>query len=576
MAENSDEKRKKREKVSLFLAFLLVIALTLLVGKRTFDGVQQHEVCPATWDEAVHLLPVLQLSSQLQQGDYLSFWRLSYAQDEIAGYPFFHSWITVSPFTLLPATLTLGRALNVLLVVLSVGLAFLLAVELSPTQRTSWLTALVGAGLVLTAMPLWAFASRVFLEPLGLLLTLAVLFCYLKAKPGSNGRFWLLGTSFLTALALFTKYSFGLFLIASLFFVEAIQWVITRHVASKRWLYLFGPFTLLALIWFANGDKLRILWQYSRSQDATLPLWSLESLTFYMQSLVQVYALGWLAIGLVLLGIAYAVYHFGQHRYRAVLVYLLVSLVSITLVAQKDHRFAYTVAPVALILGGVGVAWLYDTFRYHESSRFLRFGAIIALIVLLALGTLSAVRRFSYLQAAQEVVYQCPPDDIRLAYGFVLENSLFQGNKPHILNDWHRFNQYGLMWQYATNQSPALEIDRLDLASGSLAPAPTEEALRGFVENLRQQNVGLLVSVDGSPAGTYTGWQTVEPLWGQGDLEWLDSSEPYRIVTWSDKYQARALGGNFRGRDDFERAREEGLEDFEIQLHLYSIVTAER
>jgi hypothetical protein len=303
-----------------------------------------------------------------------------------------------------------------------------------------------------------------------------------------------------------------------------------------------------------------------------LPLWSMESLTFYSQSLVQVYALGWLAIALLLLGIAYALYHFREHRYRVVLVYLLVSFVAITLVVQKDHRFAYTVAPVALILGGVGAAWLFDRF-YYQGSRFLRYGAIIALIILLGLGTLSAVRRFSYLQAAQEVVYECPPDDIRLAYSFVLENSLFRGDKPHILNDWHRFNQFGLMWEYFANQLPPLEIDSLDLASGSLAPAPGEEDLREFIRDLREPDVGLLVSVDGSPAGTFTGWQAVEPLWDQGELEWLDSSEPYQIVTWSDKYQARALGGDFRDRDDFESARDDGLEDFEIRLHIYEIVS---
>lgn len=572
MAHKSGERQIKQEKLSLLLAFLLVVTMTLVVGKRTYDGVRQHQVCPATWDEAVHLLPVLQLSSQLQQQDFLSFWRLSYAQDEIAGYPFFHSWVVTSPFTLLPATLTLGRSLNVLFVVLSIVIAFLLANELSPTRRTSWLTTLVGAGLVVVAMPLWAFASHVFLEPLGLLLTLAVLFCYVKARAGDNGRFWLLSTSFLTALALFTKYSFGLFLIATLFLAEAILWVSSRQASWKRWLYLFGPFTLLVLIWFGNGQKLQILWRYSRSQDATLPLWSVESLTFYIQSLVQVYVLGWLAISLVLLGIAYAIYHSREHRYRVILAYMLASFVAITLVVQKDHRFAYTVAPVALILGGVGAAWLFDTFRYHEGSRFLRYGAAIVLLVLLTLGTLSAVQRFSYLEAAQEIVYQCPPDDIRLAYGFVLENSLFQGDKPYILNDWHQFNQFGLMWEYAANRPPSPEIDQLDLASGSLAPAPTAETLKEFVANLREQGVDVLVSIDGSPAGNFTGWQVVEPLWRQGDLEWLASSEPYRIVTWSDKYQTRALGGDFRDRDDFEIAREDGLEDFEIRLHIYEVV----
>jgi hypothetical protein len=82
-----------------------------------------------------------------------------------------------------------------------------------------------------------------------------------------------------------------------------------------------------------------------------------------------------------------------------------------------------------------------------------------------------------------------------------------------------------------------------------------------------------LVSIDGSPAGSYTGWQVVEPLWARGDVEWVASSEQLAVVAWSDAYEERALAGSFWDWVDLEAARSEGLEKYSIQVHLYSVVT---
>jgi hypothetical protein len=83
--------------------------------------------------------------------------------------------------------------------------------------------------------------------------------------------------------------------------------------------------------------------------------------------------------------------------------------------------------------------------------------------------------------------------------------------------------------------------------------------------------VGALVSIDGSPAGDYTGWQVIEPLWARGEVEWLASSEPYTLVTWPSGYEERVFAGDFASREGFEQARRESRHEFEIRLHLYSM-----
>jgi len=313
--------------------------------------------------------------------------------------------------------------------------------------------------------------------------------------------------------------------------------------------------------------------QLPRAQDPNMTLWSVESLTYYLRSVSQVYAKTPLVLVLMLSGVGYSVCRTRDHRYRALLSYLLVSFVMVTLVPQKSHRFAYTIAPAALLLGGAGAVWVVERLFGVSRSPGLRYGAAVLLILLVCLEAGGIVHRFSFLSAAQDMIYTCPPANIRPAYRFVLEHTLDRNVKPYILNYWHRFDHYGLVWEYYSGSRMPTEGDLYQLAAAGLAPEPTVENLNGLMLELREQGVGALVSIDGSPAGNYTGWQVVEPLWARGDLEWVASSEPFAVVAWSDAYEEHALAGDFRDQQDLDAERREGLEEFSVQLHLYAVVS---
>jgi hypothetical protein len=555
------------------LALVVLLVSVGAAGVATARGVRSHRACSPTFDEAVHILPAAQIADDLRRLDVAAFLEHSYHQDDIALYPFFHSWL-LSPFFLAVGTgLTVGRVVNVLLVCLSILVAFFLAGELSPREEWRWWAGLIGAGMVLSAMPLWVYASRVYLAPAGLLLTLGVLFCYVKAPPECDGRFRLVCSSLLTAAGFFTKYSFGLFILGGLILSEGVGWLMTRRRPIVRWLYLFGPCALLFLLWFANLEKAQRFWTYSRSQNPNMEPWSVASLTYYLRSLLQVYATTPLTLGLTLLGVGYGACRVRHHRYRAPLGYLLASLVMVTLVPQKNHRFNYTIAPVAMMLGGAGAVWIAARLFGVLRSSAVRYGAAVLIVLLVGLEMGFVVHRFSFLPAAQDMAYACPPSDVQAAYQFILDHTLAQDVRPRFLNHWHTLNHYGLVWEYCVVEGLPLGDSPYQLATASLAPEPTPENLDRLVQELRGRDVGMLVSIDGSPAGSYTGWQVVEPLWARGDVEWVASSEQLAVVAWSDAYEERALAGSFWDWVDLEAARSEGLEKYSIQVHLYSVVT---
>jgi hypothetical protein len=78
-----------------------------------------------------------------------------------------------------------------------------------------------------------------------------------------------------------------------------------------------------------------------------------------------------------------------------------------------------------------------------------------------------------------------------------------------------------------------------------------------------------LVSLDGSPAGQYTGWQVIEPLLAKGELETHPDHPRYTLIEWQAAYVDKVFAGDFSSRAEFERARRESRSEFPIQIHLY-------
>ena len=87
--------------------YLLLAVGLLLLGSgwgvwQAAQTINHYARIPPDFDEAVHLLPVRQLAYDLQQGDLAAFGRHTLNQDQMAGYPFFHAWLTIPAWLIAP------------------------------------------------------------------------------------------------------------------------------------------------------------------------------------------------------------------------------------------------------------------------------------------------------------------------------------------------------------------------------------------------------------------------------------------------------------------------------------------
>jgi hypothetical protein len=260
----------------------------------------------------------------------------------------------------------------------------------------------------------------------------------------------------------------------------------------------------------------------------------------------------------------------GWRRYpsRALTAYLLFGLIVLARTPQKEIRFLYTIAPVIYVLAGLAVAWLVAQAGRHWARPRRRFWLAGGAAVLLVLDAVFVVRRFSYYNAALETAYLSPPA-VRRAYQWIIEATLAQGVRPYVLNGWHTLNPYALEWEYFAMRGGDPAQYSYQLASGGLAPEPTPANLEALLARLDEMAPAALISIDGSPAGSYTGWHVVEPLLAQGKLETYPQDFHQAMEQWPASYWDAVLAGNLNSADELQQARQASLFVIDVTIHVY-------
>lgn len=235
------------------------------------------------------------------------------------------------------------------------------------------------------------------------------------------------------------------------------------------------------LIWYANGDKLANFLLFSQSQQANLDAGRFETLFFYPRSVFLVYYASPLTSLATMFGLLWGAWHIREHRYRALTTYIVVVIVLLTLVPQKEHRFTYTMLPAMVALTSAALWSLIARFLERCRVNQWSYRFVIAIILLFAINEIRfTVERFSFFNAAQEATLACPTNDVALAYDFLLETSAALEKRPYLLNTWHRLNQFGLVAMHMDETPWRVLPSGYRLADGGLAVEPTEENLSQF------------------------------------------------------------------------------------------------
>ena len=553
---------------------VLVTAVCIFAASQI---IQQYAHMPPDFDESVHLLPVRQLAVDLQRGDVAAFVRHTLNQDMLAAYPFLHSWLTF-PVWFVSPTITAVRVTSVLFLLPSVVLAFAIGHDLPQSERFRWLAALVSGGLLLCSFPLWVYGGLAYLEGAGLCLTLLALWLY--GRSSRNGRWakhanrYALFASFAVAGAFFTKYNFGLFLIGGIVLNEVVQLLLEVKQQEpsdgrlRRWQYLAAQTAVLLVLWFIYPGHWQRFWAFSNAQEGGLTVWQVESWLYYGRSFFQQYLAGWPFILLAGAGLGYAVWSWRNFSVRALLLYTVVGWLLLIWVPQKAPRFLYTVAPAVFPLSGVFAAVL--AAWWYKQERPLRLGvALVAVMWLLWAGT-AVGQRFRFFEAAVAAGYVSAPETVE-AYQFVAEHTLAQNQRVVILNGWHLFSGPGLQWAFhIQNPENAAAFDK-QLVTTILVPEPTPENVEAVLQELYAQGITTLLSIDGSPAGSHSGWSLVEPLLAQGVLEPVASSGPFLLPTKSFALQEALLSGEINNQEALETAVSQERGSLTIHLHLYRV-----
>jgi hypothetical protein len=547
-------------------ALLLLLLISTIIALWVGGEVRTFAHYPPDFDEAVHLLPVVEVANAIQRGDLIGFWQATSRQEQLAAYPFVHSWLA-APVWLLRPGLTPQRWFSLLCLVGSILLAFVISQTLATRWR--WLAGLVGGGLLLASFPLWLYGSLAYLEGAGLLLTMLAIACYLRANDQQSR--WLIAASVATAATFLTKYNFGLFLVAAIGLNEAIGWLLTRSTRPPwgRWLRLGAPAALILLLWFAAPGRLDRFLYFGQAQEGQMDFWQVASWLYYPHSFYAHYLAGPAALLPVVGGLVLALRRWQDGRFRFLLLYLLLSWLMLVIVPQKAPRFLYTVAPAALVLGGPFAAWLYD--RVMAQARRVRLAVLLLLAGWLVWWGTAVAHQFSYLRPGLDIIFDSVPATAT-GYEWVNRQTLAQDGAVYIPNDWHLFNVYSLQWQHLASQGyPATPLD-LSRVRGGPAPEPTAANLEQLLVRWQAQGIDYVLSIDGSPAGSYAGWAVVEPLLGQGHLQPVASSDSLTLRNWDEQYRERVLAADFAGRDEWAQWERQRRGEYEIRLHLYRVI----
>ncbi|MBK8988399.1 MAG: hypothetical protein IPM39_20420 [Chloroflexi bacterium] len=221
----------------------------------------------------------------------------------------------------------------------------------------------------------------------------------------------------------------------------------------------------------------------------------------------------------------------------------------------------YTVAPVAFVLAGGWAAAADEWLARQVGWR--RTVLVTVMGLWLVAGITAVAQRFRLFDETLAAGYASAPETTSL-YRFVQEHTLAQGEGVYLLNSWHLFSHPALLWTYydAAPDSPLAYDD--GLLDAGVVPEPTPANQDAFIADLRQRDIRYVATIDGSPAGSYTGWAIMEPLLARGLVEHVVSSPVTAVPVFGFAAQEALLRG------DTPQAAH-GQDAITLQVHLYRV-----
>ncbi|MDP3888903.1 MAG: hypothetical protein Q8Q24_02550, partial [bacterium] len=221
---------------------LVILLVSVLTSFFIYNQISLTQI--TFWDEGGYLWQAYVLRHALLDGGWIGLWNAS--RQEVY-YPFLQSWYYIFTSSFLGFSIESLRLANVFLFIPSTILIWFISNELIP-KKTFF--KLIPTFLFITSPMIIFFFSNAMKEGSGITLTLLSLWLYFQARKKEKTYLFLLTSLSLLAL-FFTKYNYGVLVIAAIFAESAISSL--RQIGkSKFWqnqLSLFGPLFLGFFFW---------------------------------------------------------------------------------------------------------------------------------------------------------------------------------------------------------------------------------------------------------------------------------------------------------------------------------------
>ena len=480
----------------------LTLAFSGLVALFVALQIIAYRDYPFDTDEAFHANGGLTLALDLRARDWGAFVVDSYRQ---SAYPPAFSWLEALVMALFGASPLVARMCSLVCLVGAAVVLYAIGLELD--DQFGWLIGLVSVGLTLTAQVVLVYSAMAMLEVPGLLVSLATLWAYLRAaKQPTAAKLGLV--SLLMALTMLAKYPYGTVVVPTIMVMEvlALQNVRRRALLAKRWAWLFGPFVLIMLAWFARPYKIAAFFEYATSQPAQVSLFSIENLVYYPRSIAFHFSPSPVTAILILGGVVYAIARWRDERLRVLLIYLAIGLLEMTFKLQKHPRFIATIVPAAHLLTGALLAWLVSRrLEGWMRARAASIAITTAVVVCLLAGVSMLIERFAAFPSLMQVHYQTDPRSADLAAWIVAQ--VPDGQRFYLINPWDQFSAPALEWYRAVRETrPGVRWADVWTPSTFLKPATPEHADELW-RSIQASGARYVVVLEGGPEGEQV-WPT--------------------------------------------------------------------
>lgn len=544
------------------LALLAVIFLDVLAAVLVAPQIVAHRDYPFDTDEAFHANGGLALALDWRADDWRAFVVDSYQQ---SAYPPGFSWLEAPVFLLLGASPLVARACSLATCLAAALMVYAIGLELD--ERFGWLAGLVAAALTLTAQTILAYAAMAMLEAPGLLVSMAALWAYLRAT--RQPAVWrLVLTSLLMALTVLTKYPYGTVVVPTIVAMEVLAVLATRQVreTARRCLWLFGPFALAMLAWFAKPYKVAAFFEYATSQSQQVALFSVENLVYYPRSIALHFDPSPVFALVTLAAVIWAMVRWRDERVRLFLLYLIIGLLVMTVKLQKHPRFIATVAPAAHVLTGAMLAWLVAHWRGGWArARGVMVAVALALAVCVTASIPVLVERFATFPVLMGVQYQTDPDANKLAAW--IGGQIPAGQRFFLINPWDQFSAPAMEWYLATHgQSHVVRFADVFVPSVFLQPFKPEN-VESLQRLMHESGAQYVVALEGGPEGEQVWPDYVGAI---GELLIPVTRQEFAIEQWRHSV-AQWVKQSLLTREGLEREKSAGRYTMHIQATVYRL-----